>query len=170
VVGFLAILSAPMIHATFAVHPFGTGYYNELIGGVRGAADRGMMRQYWGYATRAALDTLNREAPEGASVFTHNTTAWGWYVGDGLVRDDIREVPTLGLHGLRRANYALFNHQRSFLNTELGTGRPGLLDIWRRYDTMAPISVWGVNGVPMLSLYGERRVREPPQAEVAEPP
>jgi hypothetical protein len=155
----IGILSAPLVHATLNVHPHGTAYYNELIGGVRGAADREMMRQFWGSATREAVGLLDREAPAGARVFTHNSTAWGWYSKDGLIRGDIHEVSLRGSHGLSRADYALFNHQRSFINTEIGTGRPGLFDIWRRYDTMAPIAVWGVDGVPMLSLYGTERVR-----------
>ncbi len=52
-----------------AIHPFELSYYNELIGGPRGAWRRGFELSYWYDAFNGrTLDDLNRVLPDGASV------------------------------------------------------------------------------------------------------
>ncbi|MFW6057691.1 MAG: ArnT family glycosyltransferase, partial [Persicimonas sp.] len=100
----------PAVYATGYNHPFGTSYYNELIGSYRGAADAQMMRQFWGYSSRQALPWLNENAPKRSGVWTHNTVgyAWSMYRRDDLVRGDIRPASKYS------SQYALFHHQRAF--------------------------------------------------------
>ncbi len=136
----LAVLG-PAAYATWYNHPFGTSYYNELIGSYRGAADAGMMRQFWGYAARQGLPWLNEHAPKHARVWTHNTTGYAWtvYKRDGLVRKDLRST------GPRGSQYGLFHHQRAF--------RWELTRLWKAYGTKAPAHVVGIDGVALLSVY-----------------
>ncbi|MEZ4462878.1 MAG: glycosyltransferase family 39 protein [bacterium] len=140
-------LTVPALLQAAHIHPFGTGYYNEFIGSVRGAADAGMMRQFWGYASRQSLPWLNEHATERAGVFTHNTTggAWAEYRKEGLVRKDLRPV------GLAASQYALFHHQKAFGYIQI--------ELWDDYGNQAPVHVVGVDGVPYLSVY-ERKVRK----------
>ncbi len=135
-----AVVFAAMIQ-TGHIHPFGTSYYNEAIGSVRGAADAGMMRQFWGYSSRQALPWLNENAPERATVFTHNTTsfAWGTYRREELVRKDLRATSMEG------SQFALFEHQKAF--------QYNLIDLWDVYETRTPAYVVDVDGVPILSVY-----------------
>ena len=52
-----------------AIHPFELSYYNELIGGPRGAWKRGFELSYWYEAFDGeTLRELNRELPPGAAV------------------------------------------------------------------------------------------------------
>jgi 4-amino-4-deoxy-L-arabinose transferase-like glycosyltransferase len=143
----LAVLG-PAALATASIHPFGTSYYNTAIGGIRGAADRQMFRQFWGYAARQGLPWLNRRAPEGSRIWIHNTTgyAWGAYREEGLVRQDLRSW-----HGIRTADYAMFYHQRAFTHQHA--------DIWRHYQTRAPASVVSHRGVPLLSIYQKQAAK-----------
>lgn len=131
----------PAVYATWYSHPFGTSYYNELIGSYRGAADAQMMRQFWGYAARQGLPWLDENAPKRARVWTHNTTgyAWNMYRRDDMVRDDLRGA------SYRSSQYGLYHHQRAF------TWR--LTRLWNEYGTMAPAHVVSIDGVPMLSIY-----------------
>lgn len=147
---FAAILAIPMVHATMSYHPNGTAYYNELVGGARGAADRELMRQFWGYSTRSGLAYLNEIAPDGARVFPHNANAdsMRWYQEDGLLRDDFRDHWSANY-----ADYAFFNHQKAFV--------PVMQEIWEAMETTAPMRVWTVHGVPVLSLYGDPTHRVP---------
>ena len=51
------------------IHPFELSYYNEFIGGPRGAWNRGFELSYWYEAfDGATLDDLNRVLPQGATV------------------------------------------------------------------------------------------------------
>ena len=137
--GALVVFSAML--QTAHIQPFGTSYYNEAIGSMRGAADAGMMRQFWGYSSRQALPWLNENAPERASVFTHNMTgfAWGTYRRENLVRQDLRAT------GLESSQYALFEHQKAF--------QYNLIDLWDIYGTRTPVHVVDVDGVPLLSVF-----------------
>ncbi|MEM1347776.1 MAG: glycosyltransferase family 39 protein [Myxococcota bacterium] len=121
-------------------HPFGTSYYNEALGGVRGGADRKMMRQFWGYASRPALGWVDAKAPKGARIWTHNTTGWGYseYAREGWRRRDLRSVR------LNQADIALFHHQKAFAHDQA--------DVWDRFGT-APVHVIELDGVPLLSVY-----------------
>ena len=144
----VAVLSIPLVHATFTVHPHGTAYYNEVIGGVRGAADAEMMRQFWGYSTRSGLEHINETARQHARLFPHNANgdAMHWYREDGLLRDDF-----LDAWSPNHADYAFFNHQKAFV--------PVIQDIWEGMGTTAPMRVWTVNGVPVFSIYANDRNR-----------
>ena len=51
------------------IHPYELSYYNELIGGPRGAWDRGFELTYWYDAfTDQVIDDLNRQLPPQAEV------------------------------------------------------------------------------------------------------
>jgi hypothetical protein len=132
---------APAAVASVENHPYGTSYYNEFIGSYRGAADAGMMRQFWGYSSRYALDWVNEHAPRNARVWTHNTTGWAWqaYKRDGLVRKDLRPSRQRG------SQLGLYHHQRAFIFM--------LVKLWESYDTKTPVHVIGIDGVPVLSVY-----------------
>lgn len=136
-----AAVALPAFTMSVENHPLGTTYYNELIGSYRGAADARMMRKFWGYSSRYALDWLNENAPKGARVWTHNTTTWAWqaYQRDGLVRSDLRPAPTTS------SDYALYHHQKAFVYM--------LTELWDSYGTKTPSHVVDVDGVPVLSVY-----------------
>lgn len=122
-------------------HPFGTSYYNAFIGSTQGAADRLMMRQFWGYGSRQALPWLNTHAKPSARVYTHNTTSWAFsdMQRDGLARKDLR------ITGLAGSDFTLYEHQRAFVYQ--------LVQIWEEYGTRAPVYVVKVDGVPVVSVY-----------------
>lgn len=141
----VAATAAPALMASVENHPYGTSYYNEFIGSYRGAADAGMMRQFWGYSSRYALGWLNERAPHNARIWTHNTTGWAWqaYRRDGLVRDDLRPSRA------ESSQIGLYHHQRAFVFM--------LVNLWESYNTRTPVHVVDVDGVPVLSVY----VRDP---------
>ena len=147
-----ALVLAPAAAELARNHPYGTSYYNEAIGGVRGAARSGMMRQYWGYASRDALPWLNENAPKDAAIFLHNMTggAWDEYTREGLVREDLR--PT----GIGGSDYALYHHQAAFTFIRD--------QIWESYGVRAPVWVLDLDGVPLVSVYERPRARKKREA------
>lgn len=137
----------PAAYATAHNHPMGTAYYNELIGGYRGAAEKEMMPQFWGYASRQALPWLNEAAPPESSVWIHKilSPAWEAYQAEEIARRDLKTA------SIRRSDYALYHQQKAFMHL--------LLPLWEEYRTMAPAHVVEIDGVPLHSVY-ERPEKE----------
>ncbi len=140
------LVALPSARATREVHPHGTAYYNELIGGLPGAADAGMQRQFWGGATRDGLAVVNRRAPKGARVWFHKCawTAFVMYQREGWFRRDLSYAgkPQGSSHGF-------YHHQKDHDDYEL--------ECLRDYGVRAPVMQLSIDGVPMLSVYERPR-------------
>jgi hypothetical protein len=139
-------IAAPGALNTWFTHPFGLSQYNAIAGGPAGGADKGLVRQFWGYTSRQALPELNRRAAPGAQVYFHDTSydAYGAYIRDGLL------VPTVHYSGMERpaidaSSWSMVMHELHFNKYDYW--------IWDAYGTAAPVKVIAVDGVPVLSLY-----------------
>lgn len=142
----VALIAIPSAQATWEIHPHGTAYYNELIGGAPGAAEAGMQRQFWGGATRDGLAEVNRRAPAGARIWFHKCayTAVVFYQREGWLRRDLHyagnpEGTALGF----------YHHQKDHDDYEL--------DCMRNYGVQTPAMQASVDGVPLLSVYERPR-------------
>lgn len=155
----LLVVLAPAAIETARAHPFGTGYYNALLGGVQGAARHRMQRQFWGYATRQTFPRLNRVAPKNARIFFQNTThdAFVMYRRDGVLRQDLRYA-----WGPKDADVALFEHQKSFSELEF--------EIWQEMGTIGPAWQATLEGVPMVSVYVRAGLAAPTGGAAPEDP
>ncbi len=153
----LAMLLAPAIWATAHTHPNGTAFYNVLVGGPRGAADKGMMRQFWGYAGYEGLSYVNENTKKNARVYFQNTNqdSYRMYQREGQLRKDIRNG------GMQGSQMALFHHQMAFQKLET--------DIWKHYHTRNPAFVGDIDGVPVLSIYPMSKQRLKPKPSKPKP-
>jgi hypothetical protein len=142
------LLVIPGVLGIRQVHPYGIGFYNELIGGVRGAADRGMLRNFWGYTSRGHLDELNRAAGPGARVFFHRTNrdSYDMYRREGWLRADLGYADWV-----EEADWAACDQQRPYADDEYRA--------WNQWGTRRPHAGVYVDEVPMNVLY-----RRPGQA------
>ena len=121
------------------VSPYYLSYYNELIGGLPGAARAGMEVSYWYDAmTPEFLARVEQELPEGATLGTWPT--WKYFEelqAMGRLRSDIRisrEWPT---------QYLLLLARNSTL-------RPPFLDV---YENVQPVLAVELDGVELAGLY-----------------
>jgi hypothetical protein len=147
--GAAVLLVLPGVLGIRLVHPYGVGFYNELIGSVRGGAEHGMLRNFWGYTSRGNLDELDRKADRGAHVFFHDTNAEAceMYRREGLLRADLVYVATVD-----EADWALCDQQRAYSGAEYR--------VWNDWGVTRPESGVYVDEVPMNLLYrrpGSRR-------------
>jgi hypothetical protein len=87
-----ALFFLPPYLQTTRVAPLYLSYYNEVIGGLRGAAAAGMEVTYWLDAvTPSFLTRLNETLPEGSSLTaTTNTEHYRHLQFYGMLREDIR--------------------------------------------------------------------------------
>ena len=140
VVVVAAVVVAPGVVRTAQCWPYGLSSYNELAGGIRGAANLGLQRTFWGYEVRAALPVINeRTRVDGRIHFGDvNADSHRRYVEDGLLRSDIAFSNTV-----RAAAVAHVEPQGEFKQQQLD-----VFNEWRR----APDLVIDVDGVPLSTI------------------
>ncbi len=130
-------------------HPFGLSHYMPIAGGVSGAADLGMNRQFWGFTTGSVTDWLVAELPDGGSVWLCDTTvgAWAMLQADGVVPRNIRAARSIS-----EADFALVHHERHFAEVDY--------QAWVAYGSPKPAHLLLYDGVPIVSVYENPARRE----------
>ncbi len=145
------LLAAPLVetaHSRF----FGLSHYTFAAGGVPGAADYGMNRQFWGFTTGSLAGWFNEQMPDGGTVYPCDTTwtAWRMLQQDGLLDERIRPVGDLPT-----ADYAIVHHEHHFVEVDY--------QIWAAWGSVQPVHVLTYDGVPIVSVYeNPRRARAQP--------
>jgi 4-amino-4-deoxy-L-arabinose transferase-like glycosyltransferase len=158
----IAIL-APATWSTAHSVRAGNAHYNELAGGVPGAADSRMTRLYWGYTSALALEELNRRVKPHAKVWFHDTThdAFQMYKREGRLRADIRfGCPTYWRKcKVSETDAVLYEEQRFFASKEL--------QIKDEYGVAGPAWSYRYDGVPIISLYLRQEPKDRSKASPA---
>ena len=123
---FLCAVSLVPLNVKFAKR--GAAFYNQLIGGVQGAAEKRMQRNFWGYDILDLVKTLNREAPLNSMVYVmggYEGLNWNSFLfmkKEGIIRKDIE-----GTNTIRNADFAFFfyekqnEHIMNAIGTEFGS-------------------------------------------------
>lgn len=137
-----AAIAAPPLWAYAKVHPYYLSYYNEAVGGVRGAHRLGFESAYWCDAVDfGMIETINRAAPPSGTLKTYSMPVeiMQYYQGRGWLREDIQLLagPPWDLH-------LLHCRQGMFRQTPE----------WRLYYRGEPIADAEIDGVPLALLYG----------------
>ena len=125
-----ALCLMPGVAQTAHSHPFGLSHYTPIAGGVPGAADLGMNRQFWGFTTGSLADWFAENLPDGGSVWTCDTTwgAWKMMQSDGLLPDNIRPA-----RSMTQADFVLVHHEPHFNEVDVQT--------WMAFDDLRPVHV-----------------------------
>jgi hypothetical protein len=120
-----------------------------VAGGVPGAADLGMNRQFWGFTTGSLVPWLVERMPEGGSVWLCDTTAGAWAMlrADGAVPANIRAARSMS-----EADFALVHHEHHFAEVDY--------QAWAAYGNPQPAHVLRYDGVPIISVYENPKRRK----------
>ena len=139
-------LLAPALVETVHSHPFGLSHYTVAAGGVPGAAERGMNRQFWGFTSRSVTPYLREVMPNGGTVYICDTISVAWFMlmRDGFLPDNIRPS-----YDIARSDYALVHHEKHFAEIDH--------QIWTTYGSVQPVHVLTYDGVPIISVYKNPR-------------
>jgi 4-amino-4-deoxy-L-arabinose transferase-like glycosyltransferase len=139
---FSALCLLPSAVETAHSHPFGLSHYTPMAGGVPGAADLGMNRQFWGFTTGSLAKWIVGRLPQGGSVWICDTTtgAWAMMQRDGLIPSNIRPVSSMSA-----ADLVLVHHEPHFAEVDY--------QAWVALGTAQPVFVLRYDGVPIISVY-----------------
>jgi len=144
--GLGAWLLAPSLVETIHSHPFGLSHYGVAAGGVPGAAQKGMNRQFWGFTTRSLVPYLREAMPNGGTLYICDTifTAFEMLIRDGHLPRSFRVTGDIA-----NADYALVHHEKHFAEIDH--------QIWTTYGNVQPAHVLLYDGVPIISVYKNPR-------------
>jgi hypothetical protein len=142
-----AVAVAPLTE-TVRSHPWGLSAYTPLVGGAAGAASLGLNRTFWGYATGAVAPFLDAELPHGGTVYVHDTAmqSWDMLQRDRRIRRDVR-----GVWSIAGADLGLYHHEKHMRGQEYQN--------WVAFGTLRPALVAGLDGVPVILVYEDPRLK-----------
>ncbi|HET8933093.1 MAG TPA: glycosyltransferase family 39 protein [Polyangiales bacterium] len=137
-----SVLLLPAAVETAHSHPFALSYYTPIAGGVPGAAEKGMNRQFWGYTTRSLVPYLLEVMPNGGTLYICDTLygSFQMLIRDGHLPPSFRATPDIS-----HADYALVHHEKHFAEVDH--------QIWTTYRSVQPAHVLLYDGVPIISVY-----------------
>lgn len=141
--GALALL--PSLLGTVQIDNYGTAFYNELAGGIRGGADLGMQRQYWSNNVSGVLPWINEHLPQNARLFLHEVTGESFrtYQRDGYLRPDLRMAWSPD-----GADFVAYQYHREFVDAEYR--------VWNKTGKRKPVYGLWIDEVPLILVYDAR--------------
>ncbi|MFN4179573.1 MAG: glycerol-3-phosphate acyltransferase [Armatimonadota bacterium] len=154
------ILLAPAAYETLTIHPFGLSYYNALVGGTKGAANRwGFEVTYWGVNLLSVIPFLNK-LPEGTKVLVY-PGAWcaytDFYKNAGILRRDIEIMGNP--KDLPKADYVVFQGSQTELAiAKLADPLFGEL-LWKLWKEAKPAYAAIHDGVVIVGVYDRETVK-----------
>ena len=142
------VLLAPSAVETVHSHPFGLSHYGFAAGGVPGAADDGMNRQFWGFTHGVLGDFFRERLPNGGTVYICDATHQSWTMSqrDGLIPENVRATGDLA-----SADLVLVHHEHHFAEVDF--------QAWVAFRSVKPAKVLTYDGVPIVTVYENPRRR-----------
>ena len=139
-----AALALGIVSPLLGAYPYGLEYYNELIGGVKGARERGLETTYWWtVVNESTLADLNRRLPAQAALrfFPMDADMWNLYRRLGLLRQDFRMTEGTDFDYLLVLSRPYWNYGPIFRYVGVPQAR------------LQPVDSLVVDGVPFWVLY-----------------
>lgn len=142
------VLLVPAAVETAHSHPFGLSHYGYAAGGVPGAADDGMNRQFWGFTTGSLAGWFREQMPNGGTVWICDTTwqAWQMMQRDGMLPENIRASGNMAA-----SDFAIVHHEHHFAEVDF--------QAWVAFGSVKPAHVLTYDGVPIITVYENPRRR-----------
>jgi 4-amino-4-deoxy-L-arabinose transferase-like glycosyltransferase len=147
-------LLLPGFRSAAALHPYQLAYYNELVGGTKGATERGFETVYWGQVFQEAPELLNgvaqRMADRGPLVLViPKGCIYLLEMQQGAGKLDARVKFTGDEGAAAAADYVMFQAMQSDF-TDL---------CWELVRNERPAWTFPVGGAPLLYIYERDAVR-----------
>lgn len=135
------LLLGPAVVELTRVHPYGTSFYSETAGGLPGAANLGMQRQFWSSNVTGVLPWINAHASRGAGLYLHEVNGYSFrdYQENGWLRSDLRSA------GPETAELAAYQYHQEFREQEL--------EIWNAFGTERPVTGLYLDETPQVVVY-----------------
>lgn len=134
--------------AIYQYHPYQITYFNELVGGAKGAWGNYDL-DYWGTSQKAAVEWVNAHAPQNARVHIVMSAA----VAAQYLRPDL--LPNLNAYGYDESDFVILLNRQSFFYR-----------FFYAYEYLlhhAPAHTISVQGAPLTWIYDNRTDNNTPR-------
>ncbi|MBU1326665.1 glycosyltransferase family 39 protein [Patescibacteria group bacterium] len=133
-----------LLFTIYSYHPYQITYYNELVGGIKGAFGKYDL-DYWGSSQKQAVLWLNGHAPKNSVV----NIVMAADVAGTYLRPDL--LSRLNTTGISEADFTVVLNRQSFFY------RYHITDYIRMYE---PAYTVETQGVPLVWIYDNKRKKE----------
>ena len=146
--GYVLLFIMSLYVSVIKIHPYQSSYYNEVVGGIEGASEKGFEHEYWG---SAYLDTLQWLNLYSANSFWLCMTAidpkacfpFAFYKEIGLLNKKVRFTSK------DKADYAILLIRQGFFDK----------DMWEYFLTEHPVFSVNVSNTPLVGIYKTGKTR-----------
>lgn len=135
--GLIVVLLIMPAYSLFHYHPFYLAYFNEFVGGIRGAKEKGFETVYWCDAlTPDFIEQLNEVLPGDKTAHPKSMEhkIIDYYIERGILKPTFKDYPW---------SYALLQSRQGMFTGEE----------WTLYHQRRPILVQELDGVQLYGLY-----------------
>ncbi len=141
----LLVVCAPPVAAIVHLHPYELAYYSAIVGGIPGAAERGLETTFWADSYQGVLGYLNENAPAGATIWADASNVMISYQETGRLRKDlfIPRADTIAPDG---GDFAVIQARQSRYTSS----------ITRLMLSRQPAATVQVDGTPLVLVYRVR--------------
>lgn len=139
---FAFLFALTLYFSMVKIHPYQSSYFNELVGGLRGAQKMGLETECWGNAYIGVLPWMNDHPDQTFWIYMADIEPrilWGFdiYKKDGLLKHSVK-------FGSRQdSDYLVLLIRQGFFNEEM----------WKIYQTQKPVFSVRLSGVALVSIY-----------------
>lgn len=137
-----------LLFINYASHPYQITYFNELVGGAKGAFGNYDL-DYWGTSQKAAVKWINAHAPRNAKIYIMMAAD----VAGRYLRPDL--LPNLNKHSYEDSDYLVLLNRQSFLYR-----------FFYAYDfllTHKPTHAISIQGIPLTWIFDNRTANKTPR-------
>jgi len=140
--GFMVMFLLTIYSSIFKIHPYQSSYFNEVIGGVDGAAKKGFELEYWGNAYIGALKWLNAQPGKTFWVYMADLEptamrAFQLYKENGLLKKSIK------FGNKDNSDYLILLIRQGFFNEEM----------WEYYKYKKPVFSVKLSQTNLVNIY-----------------
>lgn len=139
---FAFLFALTLYFSIVKIHPYQSSYFNEIVGGLRGAQKMGLETECWGNAYIGVLPWMNDHSDQTFWIYMADLEPrilWGFdiYKRDGLLK------PSVKLDSRQNSDYLVLLIRQGFFNEEM----------WRIYRTQKPVFSVRLSSVDLVSIY-----------------
>lgn len=124
------------------IHPYQSSYFNEVIGGVDGAAQRGFEPEYWGNAYIGVMEWLNKHPENKYWIYMADLEPkilWGWE----LYKKDGRLDKSIQYGDKNDSDYLILLIRPGFFSEEM----------WEYYKHIKPVFSVKLSQTDLVNIY-----------------
>jgi 4-amino-4-deoxy-L-arabinose transferase-like glycosyltransferase len=145
---YACLLIWTLYSSVIKIHPYQSSYFNEVIGGVDGAVQKGFEPEYWGNAYIGVLELMNKHPENKYWIYMADVEPkilWGWK----LYKEDELLGKSIQFGDKNNSDYLILLIRPGFFDEEM----------WHHYKYKDPVFSVKLSNTPLVNVYDLKEFR-----------